>query len=186
MAKKASLDILDIETAEPLSSPAPKDEGIEDGSAPDPQLVSKKKRSLKWRLVAGSVVVAALGVSVFWFVSRKPDAESPPEGIRAEFHLEAMANLPRFYVDLRDDQGRIRILACDVGLVISDREEPARLEARDDLRIAIYRSIQEVSYSRLVDPMGFQYLKASIFSALNRMLGPGIVNEVYLSNFLLM
>ena len=190
MAKKASLDILDIESSEPLNIVETKDAAPEDESAPPSEpAVLKKKRSLKFWIVSGSIAAVILTTSVFWFVLREP--ESTPQSRRIQAGLEAripgaMANLLGFYVDLRDDQGRIRILACDVRLVVSDREDPERLEARPDLRIAIYRAVQGISYARLVDPMGFQHLKTAVFREMKRMLGPGVVNEVYLTNFLLM
>jgi flagellar basal body-associated protein FliL len=190
MARKASLDILEIESSEPLNVLAPKDEAPEEGSASAPApAVLKKKRFLKFWIVSGSVAAVILTASVFWLVLRGP--ESAPQSRRIQAGPEArisgaMANLLGFYVDLRDDQGRIRILACDVRLVISDREDPERLEARPDLRIAIYRAVQGISYARLVDPMGFQHLKTAVFREMKRMLGPGVVYEVYLTNFLLM
>jgi len=190
MVKKASLDILEIESSEPLNALAPKDEAPEEGSATDSEPAAlKKKRPLKFWIVSGSVAAVILAASVFWFVLRGP--ESAPQSRRIQAGPEAripgaMANLLGFYVDLRDDQGRIRILACDVRLVISDREDPERLEARPDLRIAIHRAVQGISYAQLVDPMGFQHLKTAVFREMKRMLGPGVVNEVYLTNFLLM
>lgn len=190
MAKKASLDILEIESSEPLNAVAPKDEAPEEGSSSAPApAVLKKKRSLKFWIVSGSVATAILTASVFWFALRGPESTPQPRRIQTGHEARipgAMADLLGFYVDLRDDQGRIRILACDVRLVVSDREDPERLEARPDLRIAIYRAVQGISYARLVDPMGFQHLKTAVFREMKRMLGPGVVNEVYLTNFLLM
>lgn len=190
MAKKASLDILDIESSEPLNIPSPKGAAPEDESASAPgPAVLKKKRFLRFRIVFGTFAAVILTVLISWFVLRGPEAGRQPRSVQAESEARipgSMANFLRFYVDLSDDQGRIRILACDIRLVISDREDPERLEARPDLRIAIYRAIQGISYARLVDPMGFQHLKAAVFREMKRMLGPGVVNEVYLTNFLLM
>jgi flagellar basal body-associated protein FliL len=190
MAKKASLDILEIESSEPLNALAPKDEAPEEGSASALEpTVLKKKRSLRFRIVFGSFAAVILTASVFWFVLRGPEPGRQPPSVQAEFEAQipgSIANFIRFYVDLSDDQGRIRILACDVRLVFSDRLDPERLEARPDLRIAIYRAIQGISYARLVDPMGFQHLKTAVFREVKRVLGPGVVNEVYLTNFLLM
>lgn len=190
MVKKASLDILNIESSEPLNIPEPKDAGLEDESALAPEpAVLKKKRIPKFWIVSGSVASLILMVSIFWFVLKCPDwvrqFHRNQAGPGAQIP-EAMADLHGFYVDLKDDQGRVRILACDVRLVVADREDPGRLEARSDLRIAIYRVIQGISYARLVDPMGFQHLKTAIFKEMRRTLGPGVVDEVYLTNFLLM
>ncbi len=195
MAKKATLDVLDIQPDEiGIEKPAETLES-QDGQegAPD-QSVSRSlfsrwiRRPLFWILSLGLLVLVSI-LFLFWgfyyVPESKPQAEqkitpvAPPPPAPA---TEQMI-LAGFVVDLKDNQGMARIIFCDVALDVLKGKTAGSSSSGTDSRNLIYTTLKEKRVSELLSQEGRNRLKTELKDALNGLLGKGFVSNVYLTRF---
>jgi flagellar basal body-associated protein FliL len=88
-----------------------------------------------------------------------------------------------FMIDLKDNQGRNRILLCDVAMDIAADEALDRLEDSLDLRNLIYRTTQRWSAVALKSIEERKKLKKELADQIDKLTGKTVVRKVYFLNY---
>ncbi len=91
-----------------------------------------------------------------------------------------------FIIDLKDTSGKSKILICDVAIDISDNRNVADLVNNKDVREIIYRTARGKSAVALRSLEERKRLKNEMARELDKMLGEGIVKNVYFTNYIIM
>jgi len=91
-----------------------------------------------------------------------------------------------FIIDLKDSGGKSKLLFCDVAIDISENENAAQLVNSKDLRKIIYLAAKGKSAVALRSLEERKRLKNEMAKELEKMLGEGIVKNVYFTNYLIM
>lgn len=92
-----------------------------------------------------------------------------------------------FIIDLKDKSGKRKILMFDVVFEVNTEENAIRLEnRRDDVRNIIYSTATDKDAIVLRSLEERKRLKNEFLQELNRMLGEGIVQNAYFTNYLIM
>lgn len=91
-----------------------------------------------------------------------------------------------FIIDLKDKTGKDKILMCDVALDVSEAGNIAKLENSEDIRNIIYQTTagRNAVVLRSIDERN--NLKKELLREVNRMLGEGVVKNVYFTNYVIM
>ena len=91
-----------------------------------------------------------------------------------------------FIIDLKDTSGKSKILVCDVAIDISENQNVAQLVNNKDVRKIIYRTAKGKSAVALRSLEECKRLKNEMAKELEKMLGDGIVKNVYFTNYIIM
>lgn len=91
-----------------------------------------------------------------------------------------------FIIDLKDTSGKSKILVCDVAIDISENENSAQPINSKDVRKIIYLAAKGKSAVALRSLDERKRLKNEMAKELEKMLGEGIVKNVYFTNYLIM
>jgi flagellar basal body-associated protein FliL len=91
-----------------------------------------------------------------------------------------------FIIDLKDTSGKSKILVCDVAIDISENQNVAQLVNNKDVRKIIYRTAKGKSAVALRSMEERKRLKNEMAKELEKMLGEGIVKNVYFTNYIIM
>jgi flagellar basal body-associated protein FliL len=91
-----------------------------------------------------------------------------------------------FIIDLKDTSGKSKILVCDVAIDVSENQNVAPLVNSKDVREIIYRTAKGKSAVALRSLEERKRLKNEMAIELEKMLGEGIVKNVYFTNYLIM
>lgn len=91
-----------------------------------------------------------------------------------------------FIIDLKDKTGKSKILMCDVVFDVSEGKNTAELENRKDIRSLICQTATGKNAVVLRSIEERKRLKKELLQELNKMLGEGIVKNVYFTNYLIM
>lgn len=91
-----------------------------------------------------------------------------------------------FMINLKDKTSRSRILMCDVVFDLNDEKNMAQLENNRDIRNVIYQTAKGKNAVVLKSIEERKRLKKEISQELDKMLGDGIVKNVYFTNFVIM
>ena len=91
-----------------------------------------------------------------------------------------------FVIDLKDTSGKSKILFCDVAIDISENYNAAQLVNSKDVRKIIYHTAKSKSAVALRSLEERKRLKNEITKELEKMLGEGIVKNVYFTNYIIM
>ncbi len=91
-----------------------------------------------------------------------------------------------FIIDLKDKTGKSKILMCDVVFDVSEADKIGDLENRSDIRSLIYSTATGRNAVVLRSIEERKRLKQELLQELNKMLGDGIVKNVYFTNYLIM
>lgn len=206
MVEKAKLDILenlpDIEIA---------DAEIQTEMQAEPFPLSGRKWALnKLFLLVVPALVAVLVVitGVLWFYLARTDTAMTrlksgtpaamienKESIKAEKISKQTASEPvktnkayfaGFIIDLKDKTGKSKILMCDVAVNVSEGGNAAELETRTDIRSLIYQAATGKNAGVLRSLEERKKLKNELLRELNKMLGDGIIKDVYFTNYVIM
>ncbi|MDI9571140.1 MAG: flagellar basal body-associated FliL family protein [Pseudomonadota bacterium] len=189
MKQKAQIDVIDITIPESDLGPAP-EEREAPPAPPEAAPPAKFGKRLPW-FVGGAVVVVVAIVAV-WYLTMKPSTES----VRKEQGVAAPAATPAtpapthgrlplsdFFVEVRDGEGKARILHCSVVLDIGGTGRGDLPERQVEMRKAIYRILGKRSVAVLLSPEERKSLKKDINEALNTLLGEGTVKGVYFEKY---
>jgi flagellar basal body-associated protein FliL len=91
-----------------------------------------------------------------------------------------------FIVDLKDKTGKSKILLCDVVFDVNEAEKIAELENRNDIRNLIYQTATGRNAVVLRSIEERKRLKKDLLQELNKILGDGVVKNVYFTNYVIM
>lgn len=91
-----------------------------------------------------------------------------------------------FIIDLKDKTGKDRILMCDVALEVSEAGNITGLESSEDIRNIIYQTAAGRNAVVLRSIEERNKLKKELLREVNKMLGDGVVKNVYFTNYLIM
>ena len=202
MAKKAKLDILDINTHEENKVPDQddiRDDVVLDKHEDKAETEKKTDRILAWMrrlwtgnrkawfILTGSVLLAAAaGVSIwFYYCEEKKESVSlkqvvPKTEIPAENKLALFGG---FAIDLRDEKGNIRIAFCDIAVEMEKPQVAGAMGARVDLRNVIYTVLKKKVAADGSSPEGRHRIKTELKNEMNRLLGEKFIKDVYFTRF---
>ncbi|MEI6610824.1 MAG: flagellar basal body-associated FliL family protein, partial [Deltaproteobacteria bacterium] len=91
-----------------------------------------------------------------------------------------------FIIDLKDTSGRSKILVCDVAIDIMENENAAKLVNSKEVRKIIYRTAKGKSAVALRSLEERKRLKNEMAKELEKMLGEGVIKNVYFLNYIIM
>ena len=91
-----------------------------------------------------------------------------------------------FIIDLKDSGGKSKILVCDVAIEISENQDAAQLVNNKDVRSIIYLAAKGKSAVALRSLDERKRLKDEMTSELVKMLGEGVIKNLYFINYLIM
>lgn len=91
-----------------------------------------------------------------------------------------------FIIDLKDKTGKDKILMCDVALDVSEAGNIAELESSEDIRNIIYQTATGRNAVALRSIEERNRLKKELLLEVNKMLGDGVVKNVYFTNYVIM
>jgi flagellar basal body-associated protein FliL len=97
-----------------------------------------------------------------------------------------MAYFKDFLIDLKDSKGKSKILICDVAFDISEEKNAAEIEGRTDLRNIIYNAARSKSIVNLKSIDDRKKFKKELAAEMIKMLGDGVVKNVYFTNYVIM
>lgn len=196
MAKKATLDVLDIQTDEVEAEKQPEgdtelEKEPEDGSGQRARgfsfsLPGWARRPLFWIPALGGValvLVVALSLWFFYAPATKPAAArkaAPPAPAPA---TEKVVELAGFVVDLKDERGAARLIFCDAALDLEKKQKAGAHGTWLDARNIIYMTMKEKKVGELLSVDGKNRLKMDLKEALNRELGANFVSHIYFTRF---
>ena len=202
MAKKAKLDILDINTNE--ENKVPDQDDIRDDVVLD--LLTDKAETEKktdrilpwirglwprnrktWFILTGSVLLtAAAGISI-WFYSCEEKKEPvslkqvvPKTAIPVDHKLALFGG---FAIDLKDEKGNIRIAFCDIAVEMEKPQAAGAMVDRIDLRNVIYTVLKKKIAVDGPSPEGRHRIKTELKNEMNRLLGEKFIKDVYFTRF---
>ena len=91
-----------------------------------------------------------------------------------------------FIIDLKDTSGKSKILVCDVAIDVIENENAAQLVNNKDVRKIIYRTAKGKSAIALKSLEERKRLKNEMAKELEKMLGEGVIKNVYFINYVIM
>jgi len=91
-----------------------------------------------------------------------------------------------FIIDLKDTGGKSKILVCDVAIDISENQDAAQLVNNKDVRTIIYLAAKGKSAVALRSLEERKRLKDEMTAELAKMLGEGVIKNLYFINYLIM
>jgi flagellar basal body-associated protein FliL len=91
-----------------------------------------------------------------------------------------------FIIDLKDKNGRSKILLFDLAFDLNEEKIAAELESRKDVRSIIYLAAKGRSAVALRSVEERKKLKTELSQELNKILGEGSVKNVYFTNYVIM
>jgi flagellar basal body-associated protein FliL len=202
MVQKAKLDVLEnLPELEIIEANAPTE--VQD----EPLPISREGWAFNKLLLIGApaLIVVLIIIGALWFfLSRTITSvvKSKPGTSVAEIEKKVTTggNVPAavepvkintayfkdFVIDLKDKTGKSKILLCDVAFNLSEEKSIADLENRKDIRNLIYQTVKGKNSIALKSLEERKLLKKELSQELNKMVGDGIVKNVYFINYLIM
>ncbi|MEN6374007.1 MAG: flagellar basal body-associated FliL family protein [Smithella sp.] len=98
----------------------------------------------------------------------------------------ANAHFKDFIIDLKDKAGNSRILMCDVVFDLSESGINVELESREDIRSLIYQTLTGRNAIVLRSLEERKRLKKELLQEASKVLGEGIVKNIYFTNYVIM
>ncbi|MGZ3580047.1 MAG: flagellar basal body-associated FliL family protein [Syntrophales bacterium] len=151
----------------------------------------ERKRGWKWLTRKKLIVTAILfsffcviGVSLLIFPA-KNDSYIDPAKEFAEVRSvqENIETLDNFIIDLTDEQGRYRVLVCDITLVMNPDKSISGNKL--DARKKAYDALRNKGKYALTSSKSYGIVRKEMRDELDRLLGGGI-KEVYFTKFILL
>jgi flagellar basal body-associated protein FliL len=199
MVQKAKLDILEnlpeLEIIEASSD-------IQEESFPP---LRGKWATNKLLLIGAPVLIGVFVLAgLLWFyVTQTPTIISSPQIVNpdiiddikkgdvsaataGEQDKQNTAYLKDFIIDLKDKNGKNRILLCDIAVDLNEEKDIAGLENNGDMRSIIYTTAKLRGAVALKSIEERRRLKKELLQEFNKMLGEGIVKNVYFTNYIIM
>jgi flagellar basal body-associated protein FliL len=189
MARKAKLDILEIQTedqpvdAEPSQIP----ELDPESQQPHPLKGRLQKKLVMACAIVTGVCFIAVGVVFFWIRTGKNNITSQPDTRRPATVIDAtqhnVANLDNFVIDYREQGGAVRIVMFALAVELNGSVKKDAVENRVELRGDIYTLSKKKSVGSLFSLEERGALRNEIAAELEKRLGAGAVKAVYFTKF---
>jgi len=182
MVTKVELDLLELG-----DSQNPEEPQGEEGPVKD----EKRWRQFTW-MTRKKIIIAAIlftfsgivGVSLLLFPGKKVshvDYSAELAEIRPVY--ENSENLDNFTIDLKDDNGKYRVLICDIAIVLNPDKKLS--ENKLDVRKKAYDALKNKGKYILTSSKAYRTIKKEMRDELDGLLGGG-VKEVYFTKFILL
>jgi flagellar basal body-associated protein FliL len=179
MVRKVELDLL-----EEIDLHGPEGEG-EAGKR------EKEWRLLRWlirkKFIAASLLLAFSGiVGIFLLIFPAGKDSGKNHGIEfteVRSINDNVENLDSFFVDIKDEQGRYRVLVCDIAIMINPDKNISG--DKSELRKKVYNVLKNKGTDVLTSSRSYSTIKKEIQDELNGLLGGGI-KEVYFTKFMVL
>jgi flagellar basal body-associated protein FliL len=91
-----------------------------------------------------------------------------------------------FVIDIKSNSGKNNVLTCDVALEMAETPKLADPGSNTDVRKIIYRIIQSRSAIALRSQEERKKMKKEIVQELDKLLGAGVIQDVYFINYFIM
>jgi flagellar basal body-associated protein FliL len=199
MAKKVTLDVLDVASDQkaPEKAPVPVASPEETPAGPErprrrfaPAWPAWLPRRRLWLLAPGILIVAAAPLAVLGLLSGDRQEPEPRPAVAAPAEAALVAEplilLPGFVVDLTDERGVARILFCDAALapekMPAAQGDPNWTEARN----RIYLTLKGQKIADLLSAAGRRQLKATLSDELKGLAGLPPLRAIYFTAFQIM
>ncbi len=196
--QKAKLDILE-------NIPDIDATGAAEGTDEVPEITTiagKQWASNKLILLVSALVLAALVIAGgVWFyltksASLKDQESKAPDNATESGNTDTPIFAPAdklitiyfkdFIIDLKDTGGMSKILVCEVAIEISENQNTAKLANNKDVRKIIYLAAKGKSAVALRSLEERKRLKIEMITELEKMLGKGVIKNLYFINYLIM
>ncbi len=195
MVQKAKLDIMenlpDIET----DQEEPKKEELIplETAAVKPEKWAFNK--LLMILAPVGIIVIVIGASL-WFLIAKviyaPQKEKPvivaaveEKTSRPAIELK-VAHVRDFMIDMKDKNGKARVLLCDLAFDVTEEKYIKELENRADVRGMIYRTARGKDPASLKSVNDRKNFKIELAKEAKSMLGQNVINNIYFTKYVIM
>lgn len=201
MAKKAKLDILEINIDEKNENGLHDDVILEEREDDEPNdrkdrfaIFSKAKgwmrKPLFWMIILISVVMVGLIAGIFIGLNKEMGGGGPVEQktrIVSELPVltkETMTIFEGFVIDQKDEKGHIWIVFCDVALELDKSETATAVDSgRIDVRNVIYTLLKQEPVKDGLSPEGKTRFKARLRNELNNLFGENLVKNIYFTRY---
>ena len=178
----------------PTEAPAPPEQGPASIKTKLAALLVNKKRLALIGGLALLLLLAPIGISLFWF--RKPEPPPPPEPVRklmpdeppredtpagAKFLFKGEP----FFIERRGSEGEIRFLRCRFSIPTDNPALYAELQAKNiAVRDAIYYYLINKPVTFLSDNTLTEVLKRDLISVVNEHVSADKIQELYIEEYL--
>jgi flagellar basal body-associated protein FliL len=205
MVQKAKLDILEnIPDVTTLDASA-----VEVQTTLEAPSISGEKWALNKLVIIGApvlvVVLVIAGLVLFYssgiltpipktqvaeapldVMENKENTVLPSNRVIAEPEKANMVYCKDFIIDLKDKNGRSKVLLFDLAFDLNEEKIFSGLENRKDVRSIIYLAAKGRSAVALRSVEERKKLKTELSQELNKILGEGSVKNVYFTNYVIM
>jgi flagellar basal body-associated protein FliL len=130
------------------------------------------------------VLVVAVSVGLYLRGSR-PDADREKGEASPTAALQSVFPFENFTIDLKDPQGKYKLLICDVVLELN-RPDVMTEEKKVIIRKTIYEAARKKSPDLLSSSQAHRVFKRQISSELNSLMGQEVIRDVYVTKFVLL
>jgi flagellar basal body-associated protein FliL len=187
MAKKVTLDTLDIEEA---SVPGSEEE-------PGPVKEPEEKPPVRWYrttrfrvLCAAAVLLSGIGISAYWWISPgKKQAPVPVAQRPAPAALAGGGNFEMvndFLVPLRTGKGRQKVAVFDLAFELHEGRQASFKENRVRIRSSIYQTVHQKTNDAMLGSGSMNALKNEIVAELEHYLGKDSIKKIYFTKYLVL
>ncbi|MCX5833947.1 MAG: flagellar basal body-associated FliL family protein [Deltaproteobacteria bacterium] len=209
MAKKRNLDILDddqteaagterkkgdrLRTEEDVENPAPgsfwvrlRRGRLHPGKTVSAAMDWVRHHRVRAYSACGIVLILVVAVSVGLYLrGSRPDAAGEKGVDTPAAALQSVFSFDNFTIDLKDPQGKYKLLICDVVLELN-RPDVMTEEKKVVIRKTIYETARKKSPDLLSSSQAHRVFKRQIISELNNLMGPEAIRDVYVTKFVLL
>ncbi|HOD35779.1 MAG TPA: flagellar basal body-associated FliL family protein [Syntrophales bacterium] len=129
-------------------------------------------------------LVVAVSVGMYLKGSR-PDADPKKGAATPAMALQSVFSFENFTIDLKDPQGKYKLLICDVVLELN-RPDVMTEEKKVVIRKTIYEAARKKSPDLLGSSQAHRVFKRQVSTALGSLMGQGVIRDVYVTKFVLL
>jgi len=145
-------------------------------------------RHHRWQAygACGILLVLVVAVSVGLYLRGfHPDADREKGADMPAAALQSVFPFENFTIDLKDPQGKYKLLICDVVLELN-RPDVMTEEKKVVIRKTIYETARKKSPDLLSSSQAHRVFKRQISSELNSLMGQEVIRDVYVTKFVLL
>jgi flagellar basal body-associated protein FliL len=134
----------------------------------------------------GILLILVVAVSAgLYFKGSRPDAAREKGADTPAAALQSVFSFDNFTIDLKDPQGKYKLLICDVVLELN-RPDMMTEEKKVVIRKTIYETARKKSPDLLSSSQAHRVFKRQISSELNILMGQEAIRDVYVTKFVLL
>jgi len=127
-------------------------------------------------------IAVSLGL---YFRGNRPDTAGEKGSASAVAALQSVIPFENFTIDLKDPQGKYKLLICDVVLELNRPDVMT-----EEKKVVIRKTICEAARNKSTDLLGssqaHRVFKRQISSELDRLMGQEVIRDVYVTKFVLL